>query len=226
MLARKCPKCSAVWYTALLKCAFCGIEGEEQASSTHTGRLPEKAVPEAQPELEKRGADVAVAEATPVPATHADPEPTPVPPVKIEAPPAPVPVFAPVAALVPLDPAEKRPDPATLPPAPHVPSATMPVVFALLGLAACALLPVAAFLTLHRIATIFAYLAGATLLPFAPLAWFAGRRYEDRCIDLGFKPAASGRNGRILGMAVTILIALEGSVLAFVAAIRLISAGQ
>ncbi|HLF93717.1 MAG TPA: hypothetical protein VJB14_09645, partial [Planctomycetota bacterium] len=83
-----------------------------------------------------------------------------------------------------------------------------------------------AFLTLHRIATIFAYLAGAILLPFAPLAWFAGRRYEDRCIDLGFKPAAMGRTGGRLGMAVTILIALEGSVLAFVAAIRLISAGM
>ncbi|HLF92066.1 MAG TPA: hypothetical protein VJB14_01280, partial [Planctomycetota bacterium] len=134
MLARKCPKCSAVWYTALLKCAFCGIEGEEQVSSTHTGRLPEKAVPEAQPEPEKKAADVAVAEATPIPPTHTDPEPTPVAPVKVEAPPAPAPVFAPapVAALVPLDPAEKRPDPATLPPAPHVPSAKVPVVLALL----------------------------------------------------------------------------------------------
>lgn len=230
MLARKCPKCSAVWYTALLKCAFCGIEGEEQVSSTHTGRLPEKAVPEAQPELEKKAADVAVAEATPIPPTHADPEPTPVPPlpVKIEAPPpppAPVLAPAPVAALVPLEPAEKRPDPSTLPAAPRVPSAKVPVVLALLGLAACALLPVAAFLSLHRIATIFAYLAGAILLPFAPLAWLTGRRYEDRCIDLGFKPAAMGRTGGRLGMAVTILVALEGSVLAFVAAIRLISAG-
>ena len=35
-----------------------------------------------------------------------------------------------------------------------------------------------------------------------------------------------GRTGGRLGMAVTILIALEGSVLAFVAAIRLISAGM
>ncbi|HEV3027598.1 MAG TPA: hypothetical protein VG457_08510, partial [Planctomycetota bacterium] len=26
---RKCPKCGSVWYTALPKCAFCGVEGEE-----------------------------------------------------------------------------------------------------------------------------------------------------------------------------------------------------
>jgi len=29
MAVRKCPKCGSVWYTALTKCAFCGVEGEE-----------------------------------------------------------------------------------------------------------------------------------------------------------------------------------------------------
>lgn len=234
MLAKRCPKCNAVWYTELPKCAFCGIEGLEVPTSTHTGRLPEKPVPAAQPELAKPSADVAVAEATPIPATHSDPEPTPVkleapppPPPPVEAPlPAPVLESKPAPRLVPLDPAEKRPDPSTLPAAPQVPSATLPVVLGLLGLAACALLPVAVFVPLGRILTIMAYLAGAILLPFAPVAWLAGRRYEDRCIDLGFKPAPPGRAGRLLGMAVTILISLEGSVLAFVAAIRLISAGK
>lgn len=223
MLAKKCPKCSAVWYTALSKCAFCGIEGEEQPTSTHTGRLPEKAAPEAQPEPAKIPAEVAVAEATPLPPTHADPEPAP---VKVETPPLPLPAPEPVAALIPLEAGEKRPEPSTLPPAPRVPSAKVPVVFALLGLLACALLPIAAFLPADRIVVILAYLAGALLLPFAPLAWLTGRHYEDRCVDLGFKPAALGRSGRLLGMAVTILISLEGSLLAFVAAIRLISAGK
>jgi hypothetical protein len=238
MLARKCPKCSAVWYTALPKCAFCGIEGVEQPTSTHTGRLPEKPVPAAQPEPEKPADAVAVAEATPVPPTSpeaakaaeekppvAEPDPEPVPaailetkPVVLEPPPAP--------GLKPLPPDLRKPDPSRLPPAPRVPSSSMPIIFGLLGLAACAILPVAAFMQLDRIVSIMAYLAGAILLPFAPLAWFAGRRYEDRCIDLGFHPASAGRAGRILGMTVTILISLEGSILAFLAAIRLISAGK
>ena len=29
MGVRKCPKCGSVWYTALTKCAFCGVEGDE-----------------------------------------------------------------------------------------------------------------------------------------------------------------------------------------------------
>lgn len=232
MLAKKCPKCGAVWYTELPKCAFCGVEGVEQPTSTHTGRLPEKPVPAAEPELAKPSADVAVAEATPVPPTHTDPDPTPASPVKAETPLAPIletkPAIEtkPAPGLVPLEPFEKKPDPATLPPAPRVPSAKLPVVLGLLGLAACAVLPVAVFMELGRIPSILAYLLGAILLPFAPLSWLAGRHYEDRCVDLGFRPAPLGRSGRLLGMAVTILISLEGSVLAFVAAIRLISAGK
>jgi hypothetical protein len=230
MLAKKCPKCSAVWYTALPKCAFCGIEGVDVPTSTHTGRLPEKPAPAAQPEPEKLAAAVAVAEATPVPPTSPEAamaaeqkdvaEPVPAPVVETKPQPPPVP------SLVPLAPALKKPDPSKLPPAPQVPSSTLPIVFALHGLVACVILPVAAFMHLDRTVSIMAYLAGAILLPFAPLAWFAGRRYEDRCIDLGFQPAGSGRAGRLLGMIVTILISLEGSILAFAAAVRLISAGK
>jgi hypothetical protein len=233
MLARKCPKCSAVWYTALLKCAFCGIEGVEQASSTHTGRLPEKPAPATQALPEPLEAAVAVAEATPVPPTSAEaakageekaaavPEPAPVLETKpavaeiVEAPAA-----RPEPGLTPLLAGEKRPDPATLPPAPRVPSAKVPVIFAVLGLAACALLPVLTFLQLNRIAGIMALLAVAALIPFAPLAWGLGRRYEDRCIDLGFRPAASGRTGRLLGMVVTFLMAAEASALAVLSALR------
>jgi hypothetical protein len=238
MLARKCPKCNAVWYTALPKCAFCGVEGVEQASSTHTGRLPEKPVPAAQPAPAPVEAAVAVAEATPVPPTSAEAakavEEKPAPgPVSAAAEPAPVleakpaaaeivvaPVPRPEPGLSRLSPGEERPDPSTLPPAPRVPSAKAPVIFALLGLAACALLPVVILLQLNRIADIMALLAVAILLPFAPLAWSLGRRYEDRCIDLGFRPAASGRTGRLLGMAVTFLLAAVASGLAVLTALR------
>lgn len=29
MGVRKCPKCGSVWYSALIKCAFCGVDGDE-----------------------------------------------------------------------------------------------------------------------------------------------------------------------------------------------------
>jgi hypothetical protein len=233
MLARKCPKCSAVWYTALLKCAFCGIEGVEQASSTHTGRLPEKPAPAAQAMPEPLEAAVAVAEATPVPATSPEAAKAAEEKLAAAAEPAPVletkpaaaeivvaPAAGPEPGLTPLAPGEKRPDPSTLPPAPRIPSAKVPVIFALLGLAAGALLPVATFLHLNRIADIMALLAVAILVPFAPLAWGLGRRYEDRCIDLGFRPAAPGRTGRLLGMVVTFLLAAEASALAVLSALH------
>jgi len=251
MLARKCPKCGAVWYTALPKCAFCGIEGEEVPTSTHTGRLPDPAAPAPEPEPEKPPAAVAVADPTPVPATspeasarasEARPAPPAEPPLRIPEPPPPVaetrpagpdPSPAPGTPASPraeaparTAPERPRPDPSILPPAPRVPSSIAPLVFGLLGLAAWVLLPVAAIVEMGRIAAILGHLAGAILLPFAPLAWFAGRRYEDRCVDLGFQPAALGRAGRMLGMTVTILISLEGSVLSFLAAYRLISAGK
>jgi hypothetical protein len=211
-----------VWYTALPKCAFCGIEGEEQPMSTHTGRLPEAPAPAAQAEPEKPEAAVAVAEATPVPPTHADAEPTPLPetkaPATLEPPPSAVekPVERPSV--------ENRPDPVMLPPAPLVPSSTVPLVFGLLGFAACVVLPIAMLPESSRVVGILSDLGAAILLPFAPLAWFAGHRYEERCFKLGFNPARSGRSGRLLGMVVTILITLEGSVVAFIAALQRISA--
>src|SRR5437773_2548522 len=116
MLAKKCPKCGAVWYTALTKCAFCGIEGEEQPTSTHTGRLPEKPVPAAEPEPEKSADAVAVAEATPVPLTSADASvkevderPSSEPAVESKLEPPAVPSASTPPALEPL--LEKRPDP-------------------------------------------------------------------------------------------------------------------
>lgn len=238
MLAKKCPKCSAVWYTALPKCAFCGIEGVEVPTSTHTGRLPEKPVPAVQLEPVKTESATAVAEATPIPATSTDapvaeatpiPAPLPAPAAVAETKPVAVDSVAPppvVPALTPLPPELKRPDPKTLPAAPRVPSSKVPVAFGLLGLAAAVLLPVAMFAPMNRILTIVAFLLGGALLPYAPLAWFTGRRYEDRCIDLGYRPASSGRLGRLLGTAVTIVLALEGAVAALLTALARIQAGK
>jgi hypothetical protein len=239
MLAKKCPKCSAVWYTALPKCAFCGIEGVDVPTSTHTGRLPEKPAPAVQLEPEKKESATAVAEATPVPATSSDAappvtaqaektpvEPLPPPPAPAtpapaaEAPPAPKP------ALEALPVELQRPDPKTLPPAPQVPSARVPVVCGLLGLAAAALLPVATLVQLPRILAIVVTLVGGALLPFAPFAWWIGQRYEERCIDLKFRPASLGRAGRLLGTAVTFALALEGAAAAFLAAVVHLNAGK
>ena len=247
-MVKKCPKCGAVWYSELPKCAFCGVEAELQPMSTHTGRLPEKPVPAAEPKPERPVLQTAVAEATPIPPTSADatppvekikekPVPLPVAEVAQPAPlPAPVqeakpavpekaaaPAAPPVPGLTPLAPGERKPNRATLPPAPRVPSSKLPVLLALLGVLACIVLPMAVFMELGRILSIMAYLAGSLLLPLAPISWYLGRRYEDRCIDLGYKPANFGKVGRVMGMTVTILISLEGSVLAFLAALRLIS---
>lgn len=237
MLAKKCPKCSAVWYTALPKCAFCGIEGVEVPTSTHTGRLPEKPAPAVQLEPAKVESSTAVAEATPVPPTSADvpvPVPVPVDPTPVPVAPDPVPVLEtkaaepekPAIALTPLPPGFKKPDPATLPPAPRVPSSKVPVTFALLGLAAAALLPAAMYASMNRILTLLAYLVGGILIPYGPLAWWTGRRYEERCIDLGYKPASSGRLGRLLGTSVTMLLAIEGMVAALQAALARFPAGK
>src|ERR1043166_9686016 len=112
MSVKKCRKCGAVWYTALPNCAFCGIEGEEQPISTHTGRLPEAPAPAAQAEPEEPDAAVAVAEAPPVPPTGSDPDPTPVPETRMD-PPPPAPAVEENPASSPIE--EKKPDVSILP---------------------------------------------------------------------------------------------------------------
>ena len=106
------------------------------------------------------------------------------------------------------------------PPAPALPSSTVPLVFGLLGLAAAALLGATAFGAWPRIPHALMSLAAAILLPFAPFAWWTGLRYERRCETLGFRPAATGRLGRLIGLTVTLILAAEGSVLLFLAALR------
>jgi hypothetical protein len=102
----------------------------------------------------------------------------------------------------------------------------VPVIFALLGLAGGVVFGLLKFLPMDRLSSILANLAGAILLPFAPGAWLAGLRYENRCIHLGFRPAPVGRTGRILGVVITFLLALGGSALAILGAVGRISSGK
>jgi hypothetical protein len=129
-------------------------------------------------------------------------------------------------SLVPLSPSEKQADPSTLPPVPLLPSGKVPVIFALLGLAGGVVFGILKYLPMDRLTSILANIAGAILIPFGPGAWLAGLRYENRCIHLGFKPASVGRTGRILGAVITFLLALGGSALAVLEAVRRITAGK
>ena len=69
----------------------------------------------------------------------------------------------------------------------------------------------------HRLLVI---LGVALFAPFAPLAWWTGWRYDVRCADLGFRPSIAARAGRLLGVAVTLLLTAEGSALAFLRALQ------
>jgi len=234
MSVRTCPKCGSVWYTALVNCAFCGVEGEEVKGPVSPARLnlghasvasgppPEtkasepSAAPAAPPsELpppppEPKAAPPA--EAVPIRAPAAAPPPAPEkPPPVPEAPPRPERAASPrPAAAVP---------PATAP-APRIPSAVVPLVFAGLGTLACAILPGTAILRHDRVAVVLALLSFAVLSPFAPFAWLAGQRYADRCRALGFAPASAAHSGKILGVLASFLLVFEISALSVFIAIQ------
>lgn len=204
MPVKKCPKCAAVWYTDLLKCAFCGIEGVEQVQSESVAHVMDRGKT-APKEPEPAPAPPPVVEAPPPPPPPPPPpEPKPAPEPEPKAEPAPVP----------------KPEPKPVPPAPLLPSASVPLVFGLLGLGAAAILPLSAVVAWSRVAYGLLLLAAAVLLPFAPFAWWTGLHYERRCAELGFRPAPSGRLGRLCGLLVTLLLAAEGSALLFLAALR------
>jgi len=232
MPVRKCPKCGSIWYTELLKCAFCGVDGEEvkgpiSPAKLNLGKGGVSAGPAPEP---KETAAVAVAEATPPPQPAPVPRPAPAveaEPVKIEAPPPPpMPEKPPVVAAPPPRPErvlQPRPEPAAAAPAPRIPSAIVPVVFAALGLVACAILPLMGALRHNRAAEILALLAFAVLSPFAPFAWFAGQRYADQCRALGFAPASAAHTGKGLGTLATFLLVLEISALAVFIVVQALS---
>ena len=227
MPAKKCPKCGAAWYTDLLKCAFCGIEGVEQVLPDSVGHVMDRGKAASEPAPPPPPAPVE----PPRPDVPAEKLPTPVLPAA--PPPKEAPVASPTPALpaaapskeapvspTPALPAAKRPPLVAPTPAPDLPSAKVPLAFGALGLAAAALLAATAFASWPRVPSGLACLAAAILLPFAPLAWWTGLGYERRCEALGFRPAASGRNGRLLGVTVTLLLAFEGSALLLLEGLR------
>ncbi|MBI3856441.1 MAG: hypothetical protein HY293_12210, partial [Planctomycetes bacterium] len=67
MGVRKCPKCGSVWYTALVNCAFCGVEGEEVKGPISPAKL----------NLSHGGVSTAPPPATPAAEAAPPPEPPP-----------------------------------------------------------------------------------------------------------------------------------------------------
>ncbi|MBI3855561.1 MAG: hypothetical protein HY293_07695 [Planctomycetes bacterium] len=107
--------------------------------------------------------------------------------------------------------------------APRIPSATVPLVFGVLGIAAVLLLPLTAAFRNNRVVEILALLAWAILAPFAPFAWFTAERYLDRCRVLGFAPAPGAQTGKILGALSSFLLVFEFSALAVFIVIQALS---
>jgi len=243
MAVRKCPKCGSVWYTALVNCAFCGVEGEEvkgpispaklnlahggvssgpPAGSKESGVPVQNQPPPPLPEPK----EASPAEAAPTRVENPAPSPIPMnlppipetapPPIPAKPSPIPEPVLRPGRAPV-LRPVSLL-EPAA--PAPRIPSAIVPVVFAGLGIVAGAILPLMGALRHLRIAELLALLGFAILSPFAPFAWFAGQRYADQCRVLGFAPASAARTGRILGLLASFLLVFEISALAIIVVVQ------
>jgi len=250
MGVRKCPKCGSVWYTALVNCAFCGVEGEEVQGPISPAKLnlgkrgvesgPAPAAdaaapaapvatvdPSSAPSREgategKPPASEAKAEAPPPPLPAPEPQKIEVPPSKVDepGPPPPPPKAERIVPPRPVLAARMEPPSA---PAPRIPSAMVPLVFGALGMTAAALLPGTWFVQHNKILTTFAVLAWAILAPFAPFAWLTAQRYADRCRALGFSPASGANTGKLLGMAACFLMIFEFSGLAVFLVVQILA---
>ena len=108
-------------------------------------------------------------------------------------------------------------------PAPHIPSAMVPLVFGALGLIAAVLLPSTAMVQHNKILVTFSVLAWAILVQFAPFAWFTAQRYADRCRALGFAPSSSANLGKLLGMAACFLTAVQFGALGIFLVVQILS---
>jgi len=231
MPVKKCPKCGSVWYTDLVKCAFCGVEGEEVKGPISPAKLNiSHGGVASTPKPVEESSVVLKPEGDPAPAPVAVEKPPPPPPVVEAPPPEPKPLPPPPPKE---EPAVERPHrlPALRPvakaeataPAPQIPSATVPLVFGALGVAACMLLPLVGMVQNDRVLVILSLLAWSILAPFAPFAWFTGQRYIDQCLALGFGPAPSARTGVLLGRLATFVIVFEFSALAIFVAVQALS---
>jgi hypothetical protein len=224
-IVKKCPTCGSVWYSALPKCAFCGVEGVEQEMAVLTGKVHGERSTEAAPKPEPKEPEVAVAEATPVPPTSAD-APAPAAEVKPETAQKKTEPIALVRDVpqgktepVPVvrdEPAAPRPP---LTPAPQLPSAAVPLVFGWIGVGAFLLLLACLYAEENRVIGSVGYIAYAVLAPFAPFAWLLGQRYVDACDEMGFEPAGQARLGRILGIIGTFVLIFQAAVAALLVAV-------
>jgi hypothetical protein len=103
-------------------------------------------------------------------------------------------------------------------------SSGVPFVFSLLGLAACLALPLAVHYQEHRVLGVLGPLAAGILAPFAPFAWLAGLRHEDRCGRLNLIPSGLARAGRILGSIATFVLVFNITMLSLIAVVLRLSA--
>lgn len=231
MGVRKCPKCGSVWYTALVRCAFCGVEGEEVQGPISPAKLnlgkrgvESPPSPEAPPAAEpKEPAEPPKVEAPPPPAPEPpkeEPPQPPPPPPKVVAP-EPPPPPPPKPERPPLRPAARVDVAAT--PAPQIPSSTVPLVFGALGLIAGVLLPLTTAVRQDKVMVTLSLLAWAILAPFAPFGWMSAQRYVDQCRALGFVPASAAQTGKVLGMLASFLLVFEFAALAVFVAVQILS---
>lgn len=201
-VAKKCVSCGTTWSSALPKCPFCGGESAAEPAPKAVALLagmpprPEGKAPPS-PAPESFGG--------PAP----DPDETPPELPKVETPP-------------PAEPKTEKIEPRPL--GPQVPSSTVPFVFSLLGLVACLALPLAVHFEDHRVLGILGPLAAGILAPFAPFAWLAGLRHEQRCLDLNLIPSGLARAGRILGAIATFVLVFNITMLALIAVVLRLSA--
>lgn len=237
MGVRKCPKCGSVWYTALVRCAFCGVEGEEVQGPISPAKLNlgKRGVESGPSPAESSEPPKAEAPTPPPPAPEppkevpVDPPKPELPPPKIEAPapekapepPPPVPPPPPKPERPALRPAARADAPAA--PAPKIPSSTVPLVFGVLGLLAGILLPLTTMVRQDKVLVTLSLLAWAILAPFAPFGWMSAQRYVDQCRSLGFVPASEAQTGKVLGMLASFLIVFEFSALAVFVAVQILS---
>jgi len=238
MGVRKCPKCGSVWYTALVRCAFCGVEGEEVQGPVSPAKLnlgmrgvesgpsPAESAPAAEAKEPAEPPKAAAPEPPKeVPADPPKPEPpkieTPAP-EKAPEPPPPVPPPPPPKPERPaLRPAARAEAPSAA--APRIPSSTVPLVFGVLGLVAGILLPLTTMVRNDKVLVTLSLLAWAILAPFAPFGWMSAQRYVDQCRSLGFVPASAAQTGKVLGMLATFLVVFEFSALAVFIAVQILS---
>lgn len=224
MGVRKCPKCGSVWYTALVNCAFCGVEGEEVKGPISPAKL----------NLGRRGVETADAVPAEAPKVEAPPPPPPAPEpakeVAVEAPkpepPPPPKIEAPAPEKAPEPPSKPERTPALRPavaPAPRIPSSTVPLVFGVLGLVAGVLLPLTTAVRHDKVLVTLSLLAWAILAPFAPFGWLTAQRYLDQCRALGFTPAPAAQTGKVLGLLASFLSVFEFSALAVFVAVQILS---